>query len=163
MAIIRLPRTHGCLACGRDNPHGLKLELFVDDETGDVHVDAAFSPQHVGFTDVVHGGAIATVVDEAMVWAATWAGKRFCLCGELSVRYLKTASAEVTYRFEATVESKRSRLITTTCRMSNDAGELIATATGKYLPLTAEQHQEVVKTFLVEEGSSTTAHTLTAT
>ena len=43
--------------------------------------------EHIGFEGVVHGGMIATVIDEAMVWAATWAGKRFCVCGEMSVRF----------------------------------------------------------------------------
>jgi acyl-coenzyme A thioesterase PaaI-like protein len=146
--------------CGRDNPHGLHLQLHVDDVTGVVSVDVTFSPDHVGFIDVVHGGAVATVADEAMVWAATWAGKRFCLCGEMSVRFMKPTTPGVAYRFEAMVESKRSRLITTTCRVLDPNGVEIATATAKYLPLPAEQHARVVKTFVSESISDEAATAL---
>jgi uncharacterized protein (TIGR00369 family) len=146
--------------CGRDNPHGLQLQLQVDDVTGVVAVEVNFSRNHIGFIDVVHGGAIATVADEAMVWAATWAGKRFCLCGELSVRYLKPAMPGVAYRFEATVESKRSRLITTTCRVVDANGVEIATATAKYLPLSVDLHAKVVETFLREDQTVETARSL---
>ena len=162
MPILRLPRTHGCLVCGRDNPRGLRLQLYVDDATGVVSVEATFSRDHVGFSDVIHGGAIATVADEAMVWAATWAAKRFCLCGELSVRYLKPANPAVAYRFEATVEAKRSRLLTTSCRVFDETGEAIATAAAKYLPLSTDLHADVVKTFLVEDVSAEAAKALSS-
>ena len=160
MPILRLPRTHGCLVCGRDNPHGLQLQLFVDDASGVVNVDVTFSRNHIGFIDVIHGGVIATVADEAMVWAATWAGKRFCLCGELSIRYLKPATPGVAYRFEATVESKRSRLIATTLRVLDPNGIEIATASAKYLPLAASHHAKVVETFVDEPDSRSTARSL---
>ena len=35
---------------------------------------------------------LATVLDEAMVWSATWAGKRFCVAGELNTRFRAGAS-----------------------------------------------------------------------
>ncbi len=56
-------------------------------------VETRFLPaiEHVGFEGIVHGGAIATVLDEAMVWAASWHGKRFCVCGEMSVRFRQSA------------------------------------------------------------------------
>src|SRR4051812_40117448 len=88
---LQLPHTPGCLVCGRNNDFGLKLSLFVDPATGVVSVDFAAEPQHIGFEGIVHGGLIATVIDEAMVWAATWNGKRFCVCGELSVRFRRPA------------------------------------------------------------------------
>src|SRR5437870_11277091 len=83
MPCIELPHTPGCLVCGRDNPLGLKLALFIEDSTGEVHVEFLPRPQHIGFEGIIHGGALATILDEAMVWAATWHGRRFCLCGAM--------------------------------------------------------------------------------
>src|SRR4051812_42310858 len=83
--LLELPHTEGCLVCGKKNAFGMKLNLFVDPSSGIVVVDFSPRPEHIGFTGVAHGGMLATVIDEAMVWAATWSMKRFCLCGELSV------------------------------------------------------------------------------
>src|SRR5215471_5557878 len=84
-AMHELPHTPGCLVCGRANPHGLHLSLFVD-RNSVVHTNYTPRPEHIGFSSIVHGGALATVLDEAMVWAATWSYKRFCYCAELTVR-----------------------------------------------------------------------------
>ena len=86
MPLLQLPHTAGCLVCGRDNPHGLRLDLHVDPETGIVRIEFAPRREHIGFEGVVHGGVLATVLDEAMVWAATWAARRFCVCAELTTR-----------------------------------------------------------------------------
>src|SRR4051794_29993970 len=75
---IELPHTSGCLVCGRQNNYGLKMSLFVDPASGIVSIDFSPKPIHIGFEGIVHGGFLATLFDEAMVWAATWANKRFC-------------------------------------------------------------------------------------
>src|SRR5688572_20740115 len=111
--LLELPHTPGCVVCGRDNPSGLGLSLFVDPASGVVRL--AYTPRavHIGFEGVVHGGVLGTVIDEAMVWAATWAGKRFCLCGEMTVRYSAPAAVGRELLVEARVESARPRLIQT--------------------------------------------------
>lgn len=150
MSILRLPHTQGCLVCGRSNPHGLKLDLQVDESTGIVHTTFSPNEHHIGFEGVVHGGLIATVVDEAMVWAATWAGRRFCLCGEMTIRFREPARVRETLRVEASVDVKRSKLITTSSRVVNAAGKLVAQASGKYVPISAEEHVRVTTTFVYD-------------
>src|SRR5258708_40331323 len=92
MASVELPHTRGCLVCGRENPYGLQLHRDVDEQTGIVSCQFTPEPRHIGFEGIVHGGLLATVLDEAMVWVATWSGKRFCVCGELNVRYRQSAT-----------------------------------------------------------------------
>src|SRR4051812_17649018 len=113
MAAIELPHTPNCLVCGRLNPHGLHLSLRVDLESGVVTTELTPSGDHIGFEGIVHGGVLATVLDEAMVWAATWAGKRFCVCGELNVRYRQSAGVGEGLVVVAKVEEARRKLITT--------------------------------------------------
>src|SRR5258706_4109644 len=91
MATLELPHTPNCLVCGRTNPHGLHLDLHVDPDSGIVTTQLTPTPDHIGFEGIVHGGLLATVLDEAMVWVATWQGKRFCVCGELTVRFKESA------------------------------------------------------------------------
>jgi uncharacterized protein (TIGR00369 family) len=138
----------------------LQLSLFVDDATGDVTTDVNFAREFIGFADVLHGGILATVADEVMVWAATWAGSRFCLCAELSVRYRRPARPGQAYQFVATVEGSRTRLITTACSVLDADGTVVANATAKYVPVSADEHARVVATFLPEEDTAEAARIL---
>src|SRR4051794_35478026 len=102
---MELPHTAGCVVCGRQNPHRLGLSLHVDEGSGVVSVEFTPRPEHIGFEGIVHGGVLATVLDEAMVWAATWAGKRFCVAGEMTIRFQKSAAVGHLLRCEARVEA----------------------------------------------------------
>src|ERR1051325_11488323 len=113
MAWLELPHTAGCLVCGRQNPKGMHLHLLVEEQSGQVRCEFVPGPHLIGFEGVIHGGVLATVLDEAMVWAATWRGKRFCLCGELTVRYRQPAEVGRALLITAQVESSRSKIIQT--------------------------------------------------
>jgi acyl-coenzyme A thioesterase PaaI-like protein len=155
--MLELPHTPGCLVCGKANPHGLKLHLHVDESTGVVRVDFRPRPEHIGFDGVVHGGVIATVFDEAMVWAATWAGRRFCVCGELTTRFRRPARVNEVLHFEAKVEFSRPRLVTTAATARDAEGQIIATASGKYVPMSIDQHRSMCATFVPEPQTQAAA------
>jgi uncharacterized protein (TIGR00369 family) len=161
---MELPHTAGCVVCGRQNLHGLGLSLNVD-EGGLVWAEFTPRAEHIGFEGIVHGGVLATVLDEAMVWAATWAGKRFCVAGEMSVRFRKSAAVGRALRCEAHVESAASkrpglpRLIHATgWIVETDGGALVAESTGKYVPVSPERNRLVVAT-LVDERQTEQAAT----
>src|ERR1041385_3913787 len=60
-----LPHTRSCFVCGEANPAGLRLRFETDGQV----VTARFTPrpEHIGFKQVVHGGIVATLLDEIMV------------------------------------------------------------------------------------------------
>ena len=142
--------------CGRENPHGLHLHLHVEEETGVVRCEFTPLTAHIGFEGVVHGGILATVLDEAMVWAATWSGKRFCVCGELNVRYKALAKVGEAVVVEAKIVSARPRLIQTDGVIRDADGNVLVTATAKYVPLPAERNREFVATLVDEPGTERT-------
>ncbi|HEX4795348.1 MAG TPA: PaaI family thioesterase [Humisphaera sp.] len=158
--MLPLPHSPGCIVCGRDNPHGLQLTLSVDPQSGEVVTEYTSRPHHIGFIGVIHGGVIATIVDEAMVWAATWAGKRFCVCGELNVRYRQIAPVNAAMKISAKIEAVRSRLIETTATVKGNDGTLYATASGKYVPIAKEQNQQFVATLIDDPTVGDTLHAL---
>ena len=156
MARLQLPRTQGCLVCGSDNPVGLKLTSFVDNATGIVTADFIPHQHHIGFTGVVHGGALATVLDEIMVWCATWQGKRFCLAAELNIRYRSPGRVGSLLHIEGRIVTARSRLITTTGTI-HAGGILICEASGKYMPLPDPENQAFVATLVTDPASAEAA------
>jgi acyl-CoA thioesterase FadM len=103
---------------------------------------------------------LATVIDEAMVWAATWAGERFCLCAEMTVRYRAPAAVGQALTVEARVESARPRLIQAIAEIRDAAGEVIASASGKYVPLPPDRNRAFVATLIDEPATAATARSL---
>ena len=163
---MELPHTAGCLVCGRQNPHGLKLSLHADEATGAVRVDFTPRPEHIGFEGIVHGGVLATVLDEAMVWAATWAGKRFCVAAEMSIRFRRSAAVGVPLRTEASVEASAAkrpgtpRLLHARGVILDQAGATVAEATGKYILVSPERNRDVIRTLVDEPATTATARVL---
>lgn len=161
MGVLQLPHTAGCLVCGRENPRGLRLDLHVDSQSGVVCVRFTPGPNHIGFEGIIHGGVIATVLDEAMVWAATWAGKRFCVCAEMTVRFRREAVVGRALLIEAGVQSNRPRLVATAAEVIDaQTRDLVASGSGKYAPVTAERNHAFVQTLVPDPATELTAAAL---
>lgn len=79
-----------CFACGPTNPIGLQLKFRIEDGL----CKATFTPgeNHVGYSDVVHGGLLFTALDDVM---ANWL--------YLQDMTAYTAKASVRYRRHARV------------------------------------------------------------
>lgn len=60
-----------CFGCGEDNPRGLQLGSLARIEDGQIHIDYEVPSDFDGFDGVVHGGIVATMLDEAMGMACT--------------------------------------------------------------------------------------------
>jgi len=54
-----------CFVCGRQNPIGLKLDFYEDQETGQVQVNFTVPEEYQGYPGVVHGGIVSAILDEA--------------------------------------------------------------------------------------------------
>jgi len=155
-----LPHTRGCIVCGKENPHGLRAHLHIDERTGMVRCDFVPRAEHIGFEGIIHGGVLATLLDEAMVWAATWAGRRFCVCGELNVRFRQAVSVGQRLRVEAKIISNRTRLIETEGSVRDTGDKLLVSAEGKYVPVSPEQNRQFVLTLVPEPQTRQTLREL---
>jgi uncharacterized protein (TIGR00369 family) len=132
--MLKLPHTKSCFVCGLHNPIGLKLDFETDGRI--VQTRFAFRAEHAGFKQTVHGGLISTVLDEVMVWACGVQTKRFAYLAELTVRFLQ--SVRPGQELIATGElaaNRRNKLFEARAELRNEQGTILATATGKYLPV----------------------------
>lgn len=133
-----LPHTRSCFVCGESNSHGLRLRFQSDGNT----VRTRFTPraEHIGFKGVTHGGILATVLDEIMVWSVAVAARRFAYCAEMTVRFLQPAKPDEELMVSAElVANRRNKIFEARGDLRNSAGEIVATASGKYLPVPADQ------------------------
>jgi uncharacterized protein (TIGR00369 family) len=129
-----LPHTRSCFVCGEANPHGLNLRFHTDGRS----VQARFIPgaEHSGFHRTVHGGLLATVLDEVMVWACAVASRRFGYCAEFNIRFLHPVRpGEPTLVTGELVTNRKNRIYEAKAQIQDESGRVLASATGKYLPL----------------------------
>ena len=117
-----------CFVCGVENPVGLHLSFY---ETGPGEVSVDFTPpeNYQGYTGILHGGIVASILDEA-------AGRT--LLGGVPPRFLFTAKLEVKYRKNVPVGEPlkiigragrdRGRMAEAWSAIYNQAGDLLAEA-----------------------------------
>ena len=132
---LQIRADHGCFGCGAANPHGLHLS-FTSGADG---VRATFTPLdvHQGYEQVVHGGIISTLLDEAMAWAVAAAGI-WAVTGEMQVRFRRALHVGEAVSLHGAVTDVRTRAISATGEVVREAdGQVIATATALFVRVPA--------------------------
>ncbi|NCP88185.1 MAG: hypothetical protein CO094_08320 [Anaerolineae bacterium CG_4_9_14_3_um_filter_57_17] len=84
------PNSKMCFICGLENPVGLKLKIY-EVEPGVIESEYA-APEHFqGYPGVLHGGIVATILDEISGRAhmGTADAPRFMFTAKLEVKYRK--------------------------------------------------------------------------
>ncbi len=119
-----------CFVCGEKNPVGLKLRLRTDPERGESVAEVTFPGHFQGWAGIVHGGLLATVLDEAMIYAAGAKGLK-CVTGEITVRYVKPASTGVAYSLKGRFVEDKGRIVLAESALIDSEGREVAKATGK--------------------------------
>ena len=93
---MKLEDNHKCFVCGKKNPDGLKINFKVSDNK----IQAEFIPHSSlqGYANIVHGGIISMLLDEAMGKLAFELGIN-CLTAEINVRFKNPAYVGRKYFF----------------------------------------------------------------
>jgi uncharacterized protein (TIGR00369 family) len=131
---MRLTDDHYCFACGSENPVGLRLLP----DRGEGRCEIRWTPrrEHQGFQDILHGGIISTLLDEAMAHAVLSVIPG-AATASLVVTFKKPVrpGREVTVR--AVVAERKGRVLRTTACLLQD-GEEKAAAEAKFVVIRAE-------------------------
>ncbi len=117
-----------CFACGKENPIGLKLNFTLDKD----RVRATFTPGkfHQGWDDIIHGGLISTVLDEAMSYATYFAAAK-CVTGEIAVRFKRPLKVGQSVTVTAWITRNARRYLETRAELKLSDGTLVAEAEAK--------------------------------
>jgi len=100
-----------CFCCGERNPIGLKLTFTMGPEG---RLSTVWRPrrEHVGFKDLIHGGLVATVLDEVMARVIFERGMPG-VTASMETKLLLPVRWGRDYRFTAWVGRERSRTVET--------------------------------------------------
>jgi len=119
-----------CFACGEENPLGLRLKFSLNNNKA----TAEFVPQkvHQGYKDIVHGGIITTVLDEAMVKAAIMQGM-CAMSAEITVRFKNILFAGEKTVVEALINKISRKIIEASAVLKRTDDTIIAEGHAKLL------------------------------
>ncbi len=97
-----------CFGCGLDNEIGIQLDGFEVDGS---LVTAPFlpRPQLAGFEGILHGGVLATVLDEISAWSAMLTEGVFVFTATLDIRYQKKATVDEAFTLTGMVTERRGK------------------------------------------------------
>jgi uncharacterized protein (TIGR00369 family) len=126
-----------CFGCGVTNPAGLHLEFFLTEDHSVVSmpvVPRAFDG-HPGY---LHGGIIATLLDEAMSKSVRARGS-VAMTRHMEVDYLRPVPSGVPVRIEARVTHHEGRKRWSEARIVNADGTVLAQSKGLFVEIATER------------------------
>jgi acyl-coenzyme A thioesterase PaaI-like protein len=117
-----------CFVCGLDNPGGLHLS-FYETGPGVVTVDFTPSEHFQGYPGVLHGGIVASILDEAAGRAHMGIfPPRFMFTAKLEVKYRKNIPIGKPLKIIGKAGKDRGRKAEGWSGIYNEEGELLAEA-----------------------------------
>ncbi|MFQ5859435.1 MAG: PaaI family thioesterase [Anaerolineae bacterium] len=131
------PNSQMCFGCGVENPIGLKLSTY---EMDDGRVVARFTPRedYQGYPGVLHGGIIATVLDEVLyrVWIAKGP---WLVTAKIEMKFRRPVPVGVPLTVVAEAVESRGRRLISRGEIRLPDGSVGAEATAVFLELPEEQ------------------------
>ena len=140
-----------CFGCGAANTRGMQLAFDQDDEKRRIVGRFRLGKEYEGGSGYVHGGIIATLMDEAM-------GKvnRFreapAVTAELNVEYHRPVPVDAWIQVEAFETRHEGRNLHHECEIRNEAGKLLARGRGRFVVVDIEKYRSRAK----QSGSGST-------
>lgn len=124
------PNSRMCFLCGMENPMGLKLFFYTDEQGRCI---ARYRPldEHQGYPGTLHGGITSALLDETMgrvlVPSAVWA-----VTARLEVKFLRPVPLDQELTIVAELVRLRSRTYEARGEVQIPDGTVLAEATGVY-------------------------------
>ena len=119
-----------CFGCGEKNPIGLHLEFEpVEDK---VVAKKIVPKEYQGYSNVVHGGIVTTMLDEAMGSFIQQKYNEQAMTGRLEIRYKHPTPVNEELKISAWQESQRRNIIFLKAAVETPDGTITAEATAKF-------------------------------
>jgi uncharacterized protein (TIGR00369 family) len=127
---------HNCFACGGTNPIGMRLQIELGD--GEARTEWTPTEDFAGWEDKVHGGLLATLLDEVMAWAPA-SHDSWAVTAEMNIRFRSPANPGERLTATGRVTDKRRRIYQVHGEVHGRDGRLVAEADGRFLGATPTQ------------------------
>jgi uncharacterized protein (TIGR00369 family) len=130
--------TNLCFGCGGANQRGMQLTYELDDAAQRIRGNFRLGAEYQGGAGFIHGGIIATVLDEAMGKVCRFRGVH-AVTAELSIEYLKPVPVDADLVVEGYEAEMTGRNLFMVGEIRNIAGQVLARGKGRFVIITTQQ------------------------
>ncbi len=131
-----------CFACSSNDGIGLGLK-FYKNEDGAVFGNFFADPKYEGYSGIIHGGIIATLLDSAMTHCLLMKDIP-ALTGRLSIKYSIPIRTGTVVKVEARIVDQLHEMFILQGKALVD-GKRVASAEAKYMTMKRRVHQRAKK------------------
>ena len=117
-----------CFVCGKNNLQGLRLNWVTEGNK----TTSVFTPEKKfqGYVDILHGGIISTLLDEAMT-RLVWQKFGKAVTAEMNIRFMNPGKIGEKLIVTGEIIEQKKNIVYTQGSINTEQGTLIAKATGK--------------------------------
>lgn len=119
-----------CFGCGEKNPIGLHLDFQPVENK--VVAKKIVAREYQGYSNVVHGGIVTLMLDEAMGNYVQKIYNEQAMTGRLEIRYKHPTPIETELKISAWQEDQRRNIIFLKAAVETPDGTVTAEATAKF-------------------------------
>lgn len=126
------PLQNYCFGCGKDNPKGMRLKFYSDEEARRTFCKFKLARYLQGPPGHAHGGIIATILDEAMGKVNKFRSV-VALTRSMKVEYLKPVPLGKELTVTGWEQKVEGREHTNVAQITNEKNEVLARSTGTFV------------------------------
>ncbi len=130
---MEVQEDRGCFVCGPDNPSGLNARFEQDAANRSAHCTIRLPGTFQGWQGIVHGGILATLLDETAIYACRTEEEQV-VTAEIQVKYRQPARIGIDLVASAVVRERKRKVFTVEA-MLHQEGQLVAEAEVKIYAL----------------------------
>jgi len=131
--------TNACFGCGGANPRGMKLSFELDEVGQRVRGAFRAGAEYQGEPGFVHGGIIATLLDEVMGKVNRFRNVR-AVTAELHIEYLRPVPIEQEVLLEAWPVENKGRSLYNSGEIREASGAVLARGKGRFVIIDPERY-----------------------
>jgi len=131
--------TNKCFACGGANERGMQLTFEQDDAARRIRGSFQIAPEYQGGQGFVHGGIIATLLDEVMGKVSRFENDH-AVTAELTVEYIKPVPIGRDLVVEGREIERRGRELFREGEIRDTSGAVLARGRGRFVSVDRERY-----------------------
>jgi uncharacterized protein (TIGR00369 family) len=120
-----------CFACGAENSHGLKMRF--ESNGRQIRSKLVIEKTFRGWSNLIHGGILSTMLDETMSWTVINFTGKFMLTQSMNVTFKKPVRVGAALTVTGYIKEQSSeRKAVAVAEIEDEDGDLCAVSEGKF-------------------------------
>ena len=137
--------TNHCFGCGGANARGMQLTFEQDDNARRVRGMFRLGAEYQGGAGFVHGGIVATLLDEAMAKVNRFA-KDYAVTAQLTVEYIKPVPVDEEVIVDGWEVERNGRSLLRESEIRDASGVVLARGKGRFVTIDPKQFRPGIGT-----------------